>query len=160
MPIKCAYKPNRSKVRFWTAKKAIQVSCDAIQRHGASAAAILSGVQQCAGRGKDQKSDEALKAMEAAALALEQSDALFDADLAFLERFLAFTDLSAIIFRIISRLGRAGKAAVAAVLVLRELATGRVKQLAVQRAANDATLALVRRAAANEAQFLRTGTRF
>lgn len=93
-------------------------------------------------------------------LAISTANELFDADALAFERFLAVTNLSAIVFRIIGGLGRAGKATAAGILVLRELASARIKEIAAQRALNDATFAIVKRAAANEAQFLRTGTLF
>lgn len=158
MALKCVVHPNRSVKRFWTAKKAIAVACNAITRHGASAPAVLLGIEQCSKVQKEAKSREALAALEAAARALEDTNQLFDADAQFIQRFLFLTNIGAIAFRIIGSLGRAGKATTGAILILRELATVRLKQIVAQRAANDATLTAVRRAAANEAQFLRTGS--
>ena len=64
-------------------------------------------------------------------------------------------------FRYVGRyLGVPGKVISIGVIALDRLAQGRLSELIVSKAANDAALAVVRRAAANEAQFaLRAGAR-
>lgn len=157
MPIRCVERPNRNGPRYFTADKAIAIACNAI-RHGATRAEIEAGIAQCGIGDRRPKSSDALEALAVAVTALEASNAVFDADAQALQRFLIPSLIAGIAQRLIARIPVIGPALAVTLTITREMATERLKQVAVQKAANDAALAVVRRAAANEAQFLRTGT--
>lgn len=158
MPQKCYEKPNRTAPRVWTAKHVGQVACYAM-KHGATRAQIEEEIAKC-GRGeKRQKSSEAQQAMEAAIEALDASDSELNLDADFAKRFLSVTAPLLPIIRfgakfLSRRIGLVG----AGIIVIREVASARLKQIAVRTAANDGVKVLLKRAAANEARFLRSGT--
>jgi len=157
MPLRCVLRPNRTGPRFWTAKNAISAACSAI-RHGANRTEIEVGIANC-GTGSKRTSDEVMEALAAAEAAMLGSNELFDADAAFLQRFLAVAQVLAVLGRLIAIIPeRRIRLAVLAIVSIRELATARLADVAVRKAANDAAIAIVRRAAANEARFRRTGT--
>jgi hypothetical protein len=157
VPLHCTVRENRSQTRIWTAKKAIQVACSAIS-HGASKSAIIAGVNQCGPGGKDAKDEEALQALIAAAQELEAANLLIDADIDFYDRFATAFVIPNFLRLILARIPRYGPALVLAASALREVAAARLTTITAQKAANEATIRILRRAAANEARFLRTGT--
>lgn len=95
--------------------------------------------------------------MAAEALDSTNSELNLDADI--LRRFLSVTAPLLPIVRFGARFLTKRAAVIGAALVLlREVASSRLKQIVVRQAANDATITVLRRAAANEARFFRTGT--
>lgn len=93
-----------------------------------------------------------------AAQALENSNAVFDADARSLNTFLALPVFGAIVLRLIARIPVAGPVLLLGLPAMRELAISRIRQIAVQKSANDQVIQIVRRVAANESRFARTGT--
>lgn len=157
MPLKCFEKPNRTQRRKWTAKHVGQVYCIAL-RGGVPRVDLEAEIRKCVEPDKKPGSSEALEALAAAAQALEANNDMLNADAAFLERFNIFASALAVAFRLIARFARPAAVATVALPALQKLATERLGLLTERVAANDATLRVIRRAAANEANRLRTGS--
>lgn len=157
MPLKCFEKPNRKITRFWTAEKVGQVACIALKQGHATRAQIETEIAKCASPDR-KRSSEALEALQQAEVALEANNEVLDADARSLNQFLALPLFGAIVLRLITRIPVAGPVLAVGLPLLREVATARIRQITVQKAANDRAIDIVRRAAANEARFLRTGT--
>lgn len=158
MPLKCFQKPNRKEPRTWKAKNVGQVYCLAL-RGGVTRAELEAEIRKCVEPHRDPRSSEALEALLAAARALEENNVMLDADAAFLERFQALSLSMAVALRLIARFFRPAAVLTVGLPALQKLATERIQQIVVRRAANDEAVRIARRAAANEANFLRTGTR-
>lgn len=155
MPVVCHVVPNRSKPRTWSARAVGRVYCTAL-KEGVPEAELKAAIESCDDRNRRRPKAEAAVAMEAAILALEQTDAVFDAEQTALDRMLKLLNILSLVARFIRVIPHAGaKVAAGGVIVVKELAESRLKTIVAQKAANDAALVLLRRAAANEAQFLR-----
>lgn len=157
MPIKCHRVENRSHPRVWTAKKVGQVFCIAL-RGGVPRADLEAEIRKCTEPDRKPGSSEAVEALIAAAQALEQNNEMINADAAFLERFNIFASSLGVAWRLIARFFRPAAALAVTTVALEKLATARIEQLTVRKAANDVVIRIVRRAAANASNFLRTGT--
>lgn len=156
MPLKCFLKPNRTKPRRWSAKTVGQVYCVAL-RDGVPRVDLEREIRKCVE--PDSKRDsEAAEALAVAEQALLQNNQLLDADADSLQRFMGIPVVNAVVLRLISRIPIVGPVLAGAIPALRTYAAVRLGQTTVQKAANDAALVIVRRAAANERAFLRTGT--
>lgn len=159
MPQVCFERPNRSSRRVWNAKRVGQVACYAI-RDGATLAEIEAEIAKCGRPEERRKSAEAQAALEAAAEALEASNSELTLDSDVLRRFLSTTAPLLPLLRFGARfLTRKMGVVGAGIVAIRQVATARLAQITARTAANDSTIAIVRRAAANEARFLRSGTR-
>lgn len=155
MVVRCVDRPKRSRPRSFNLRTALEAVCIAIE-NGADPEQMHAGVDRCGG--KERKQSEAAEALVAAEQALSLSNRELDADADSLHRFLNLPLASAIALRLIRLIPVGGQVLAIGIPLLRTFATERLKSIAVQRAANDAALVLVRRAAANEGVFLRTGT--
>ncbi len=154
MPERCVQRPNRTANRPFNAHKLAKLLCSWV-REGNSRAAFEVEYEKVCPDAPRQRGSAAAEALAVAQVALEQTDALFDADLQALQRFLNVFLLVGILNRLVLRfLGVPGKLLSVTVIIAERVAIERVKQLTVQKAANDAALEIVRRAAANEARFL------
>lgn len=155
MPLKCFEKPNRERRRVWKAKNVAQVYCKALEG-GESEAEIQKELQRCRQLRRRNPTSEAAEALAVAEQALEQNQTMINGDIDFLEQALAALRILAAIGRYLVRIPVApARVLGGTAVVLTELGGQRLATLTVQKAANDAALAIVRRAAANEAQFLR-----
>lgn len=158
MPQKCFFKPNRTKPRLWTAKTVGQVACLAIRQGNATREELIDAVLECSEEEKTKRASAA-EALAVAEQELTNSNSLFDADAVVMQRFLAVLNIfTGLVFRIVARIPRVGPGLAVAIPALRQLASARLKQLTVQKAANDRAIRIVREAAANESRFLRSGT--
>lgn len=107
-----------------------------------------------AGGKRTEEPESAAEALAVAEEALSANNELLNADAVALSRFLVFFNLVALIGRLILRYaGPVGKLVAVGTAVVQDLARGRLEQVAVQKAANDQALAIVRRAAANAERF-------
>ena len=154
MPLHCTIRPNRTHERHFNARAVARIYCKALS-YGVRRVDIEREVVKCSEPEK-RPSSEALEALMAAEQSLVQTDAIFEGEIEMLGRINTFVGLVAALARFLVRIPNpAAKAVGGSVLVIKELAESRLKTIVAQKAANDATLAIVRRAAANEAQFLR-----
>lgn len=134
-----------------------QVACAAI-RHGSTRAEIEREIAKC-GIGGRRTPAETQQALAVAEQALESSNSELTLDSDILRRFVSITAPLVPIVRFGAKfLGRRIGAVAAGLIIVRQIATARLEQVVVQRAANQAALNIIRRAAANEARFLRSGT--
>lgn len=157
MPLKCFQKPNRTRVRFWNAKKVGQVACIAL-RSGASRVEIEGYIAECVGGERRNDPSEAEQALAVAEQALSQNNVVLDADADSLRRFQDLGILNPLVLRILARVPVVGPALATGIVALSRVAASQLARIAVQKAANDAALTVVRRAAANAARFRQTGT--
>lgn len=157
MPLKCFFKPQRTKRRVFTAEKIGKIACELMREGSSTLAEIEAEIAKCVRRDRSRSSD-ALEALEAAAVALEQNNVVIDADARSLNAFLTLPLVGRLVLALIARIPVAGPILAVGLPAIRELATVRIASITAQKAANDATLLIVRRAAANEARFIRTGT--
>jgi hypothetical protein len=160
MPERCVQRPNRAEARPFTSTKLAKLLCRWVREGNSRAAFELEFEKVCPDEGQ-RRGNAAAEALAVAQVALEQTDSLFDADLLALTRFLNVFILVGILNRLVLRfLGAPGKLLSVAVILAERAAVQRVKDVTVQKAANDAALEIVRRVAANEARFLqRVGSR-
>lgn len=155
MPQKCYFRPIRTKPRRFDEHKLAKLLCSVVRRGGSRAVFEREYEIVCPDAGRKRES-AAAEALAAAEQALVETNSLFDADAAVLQRFLIFSGFVGLAMRyIVAYAGAPGKIISAGFSGLVVAARERVEQIAVQRAANDAALAIVRRAAANEERFRR-----
>jgi len=157
VPIRCTRVENRTRPRYWTAKKAGQACCYAL-KHGATREQIELEIAKCGGK-EPRRGDQAEAAYAVAEAALLASNEVFNADALYLQRFLTVTQGLVAVARIIRLIPNpVARAAALGVIAIRELASSRLKNIAGQKAANDAAINVIRRAAANAERFRQTGT--
>jgi len=155
MPLVCRQVPNRTTRRRFDEKKLARLLCTVV-RQGGSRALFESEFEQVCVDPESRKKSSAAEALAVAEQALDASNQLLSADMEFLTRFNLVVGLLATSARLIGRFaGLPGIAVAILTTSLREIAGVRVGQVAAQHAANDAALLIIRRAAANEARFLR-----
>jgi len=157
VPLKCFERPNRTRVRTWTKEHVGQVYC-IVRRQGVTKLELEKEFAKCDVPEGEKRSSEALEAMQVGIVAIEESTVILDADAAYLQRFLSLMTFAALLLRIIQKIPRVGPVVSVGLVALRELAAVRLGRITVQKAANDEALIILRRAAANEARFIRTGT--
>jgi hypothetical protein len=154
MPERCVVRPNRSEPRPFTSTKLAKLLCTWVRQGGSRAAFELEYEKVCPDPVR-RKGSAAAEALAVAEQALMSNQEFYAADLAALTRFLNVFVLVGLLNRLILRfLGVPGKLLSVAVILAERAAVQRVKDIAVQKAANDAAIEIVRRAAANEARFL------
>lgn len=139
MPLKCFIKPNRREPRRWTAEAAARAVCAAVNA-GESQSEIRLLMRPCV---ECEEPRRKKKEQAVAQQALEQSQQVFavaDAAVA------AFEIISRIVGRVARFVPQARPAGLLLLAIERQLGVVR-NEIRVQRAANDAVIALLRRAA-------------
>lgn len=155
MPLRCVERPNRSKPRTFTARSVGKIYCHAV-RNGVPVVEIEQEIRKCKELEERKTDDEQQAAIEAAIAALESSNIVFGNEETTLLRMLQLLNIVAGLGRFLVRIPAAPARAVGAgAIVLKELAESRLKIIVAQKAANDATLSVLRRAAANAPSFRR-----
>lgn len=155
MPIRCVERPNRSHARTYKAKDVGRIYCIAI-RNGIPKLEIEQEIKKCAEVGDDERRSQAAEALAVAEQAIEANNLVLGTEIEVLQRMLSMLNIVAALGRYIVRIPLApARVLGASAIALQELAKARLGTIVAQRAANDAALVVVRRAAANEAQFLR-----
>lgn len=86
------------------------------------------------------------QALDDAATTIENNNKLITADLAFLDRFMIGFTVGAAVLILIGRIPLVGRALALALRIFRQLAVQRQSEGNAQKAANDAMLAVIRRA--------------
>lgn len=160
MPTFCTERPNRTKPRTLDLERVAKMLCHLTRRGATKAHFDQLYFRECPGAGRDRTAEEE-RALQVAQEALESTRRFLDADAAMLERFLGVFSLFALTFRFIARfVGAPGAIVTAGIIAAESAAKARLATIVTQRAANDAALEIVRRAAANEARFaIRAGSR-
>lgn len=154
MPVICRFRPNRTKDRPFTERSAAKIICKVVRSGGSKALIDRLYLEVCPD--VEERPDDAAEseALAVAEQALVQNNEMLTSDTEILQRMLQVLGILAAIGRFIVQIPiPAAKAVGGLSVALNVAARARLDQIAVQRAANDAALAIVRRAAANAASF-------